>query len=97
MNGSSMETWRNSLLAGLANYIDGGSIVAGSAALSLWVEHYHLSHQFVGLFGRGGDRLLDEQVNSLLQQGQGNRKMGRGWNADRRGFDGLAGGGEVLD
>jgi MFS transporter, SP family, inositol transporter len=29
--------WKNTILAGLANYIDGGSIVAGSAALVLWV------------------------------------------------------------
>ena len=31
------EDWRNTILAGLANYIDAGSIVAGSAALALWV------------------------------------------------------------
>ena len=31
------DDWKNSILAGLANYIDAGSIVAGSAALALWV------------------------------------------------------------
>ena len=30
------EGWRNTILAGLANYIDSGSIVAGSVALGLW-------------------------------------------------------------
>ena len=29
------ESWRDTILAGLANYIDAGSIVAGSAALAL--------------------------------------------------------------
>src|SRR3954449_3748000 len=30
------EQWKNTVLAGLANYIDGGSIVAGAAGLALW-------------------------------------------------------------
>ena len=29
-------SWRDTILAGLANYIDAGSIVAGSVALALW-------------------------------------------------------------
>ena len=29
------DDWRNTILAGLANYIDAGSIVAGSVALAL--------------------------------------------------------------
>ena len=33
------ENWRDTILAGLANYIDAGSIVSGSVALSLWQEH----------------------------------------------------------
>lgn len=32
---SSREHWRNTILAGLANSIDSGSIVSGSAALAL--------------------------------------------------------------
>jgi len=28
------ESWRNTILAGLANYIDAGSIVAGAAGLA---------------------------------------------------------------
>jgi len=44
--------WQNTILASLANYIDAGSIVAGSAALALWVERYHLSATFVGLAAR---------------------------------------------
>jgi inositol transporter-like SP family MFS transporter len=41
--------WRNTILAGLANYIDAGSIVAGSAALALWKQQYGLSDTFLGL------------------------------------------------
>src|SRR5690349_1540449 len=42
------DNWRDTILAGLANYIDAGSIVAGSAALALWQESYKLSNDFVG-------------------------------------------------
>jgi MFS transporter, SP family, inositol transporter len=66
MSGSSAETWRNSLLAGLANYIDGGSIVAGSAALSLWVERYHLTNQFVGLLGAFSANAISAGIGALL-------------------------------
>lgn len=44
-------SWRNTILAGLANYIDAGSIVAGSVALALWKEIYGLSDSFIGLIG----------------------------------------------
>ena len=43
------DNWRDTILAGLANYIDAGSIVAGAAALALWQETYTLSNDFVGL------------------------------------------------
>lgn len=32
------ESWRDTILAGLANYIDAGSIVAGAAALAMWQD-----------------------------------------------------------
>jgi MFS transporter, SP family, inositol transporter len=41
--------WRNTILAGLANYIDSGSIVSGSVALALWKDLYRLSDSFIGL------------------------------------------------
>ena len=34
------DNWRDTILAGLANYIDAGSIVSGAAALALWQESY---------------------------------------------------------
>ena len=48
---SRREHWRDTLLAGLANYIDSGSITAGASALTMWAEAYHLSESFVGLIG----------------------------------------------
>lgn len=60
------ESWRNSFLAGLANYIDGGSIVAGAAALSLWVERYHLTNAFVGLLGAVSANALSAGVGALI-------------------------------
>ena len=39
------DNWRDTILAGLANYIDSGSIVAGGAALALWQQQYLLSNE----------------------------------------------------
>ncbi len=58
--------WKNTILAGLANYIDGGSIVAGSAALALWVSAYHLSPAFVGLIGAFSANAISAGVGALV-------------------------------
>ena len=58
--------WKNTILAGLANYIDAGSIVSGSAALALWVEQYHLSTQFVGLLGAFSANAISAGVGALV-------------------------------
>jgi len=55
--------WRNTILAGLANYIDAGSIVAGSVALALWRETYGLSDSFIGLIERNN---LPEWTATML-------------------------------
>lgn len=69
------EDWKNTLLAGLANYIDGGSIVAGSAALALWVAAFHLSPAFVGLIGAFSANAISAGVGALVG----------GWLCDRIG------------
>jgi MFS transporter, SP family, inositol transporter len=51
MSGQAGGSWRNTILAGLANYIDAGSIVAGSVALAFWKEISGLSDSFIGLIG----------------------------------------------
>ncbi|HMT42974.1 MAG TPA: MFS transporter [Chakrabartia sp.] len=60
------ESWRDTILAGLANYIDAGSIVAGSAALALWQEEYKLSNDFVGLIGAFGPNAIGAGVGALI-------------------------------
>jgi inositol transporter-like SP family MFS transporter len=58
--------WKNTILAGLANYIDAGSIVAGSAALPLWMESYHLSNGLVGTIGAFGPNAISAGVGALI-------------------------------
>lgn len=58
--------WRNTILAGLANYIDAGSIVAGSVALALWKEEYGLSDGFIGLIGAFSANAISAGVGALI-------------------------------
>ncbi len=60
------EDWRNTILAGLANYIDAGSIVAGAAALALWVKAYGLSTDFVGMIGAFGPNAIAAGIGALI-------------------------------
>jgi inositol transporter-like SP family MFS transporter len=58
--------WRDTILAGLANYIDAGSIVAGSVALALWKEIYGLSDSFIGLIGAFSANAISAGVGALI-------------------------------
>ncbi len=71
----SVPRWRDTILAGLANYIDAGSIVAGSAALALWKEQFGLSNDFVGLIGAFGPNAIGAGTGALIG----------GWLCDRFG------------
>lgn len=64
--GSTAEDWKNTILAGLANYIDAGSIVSGSAALALWATAYHLSTTFIGLLGAFSANAISAGVGALV-------------------------------
>jgi len=64
--GTSREEWRNTILAGLANYIDAGSIVAGAAGLTLWTEIFGLSSNFVGLIGAFSSNAISAGVGALV-------------------------------
>ncbi len=59
------DNWRETILAGLANYIDAGSIVAGAAALALWQESYNLSNDFIGLIGAFGPNAIGAGIGAL--------------------------------
>lgn len=69
------EYWKNSILAGLANYIDGGSIVAGSAALALWTSEFHLTTEFIGIIGAFSANAISAGIGALFG----------GWLCDRIG------------
>jgi inositol transporter-like SP family MFS transporter len=58
--------WRNTILAGLANYIDAGSIVASSAALALWATEYNLSDSFIGILGAFSANAISAGVGALI-------------------------------
>lgn len=58
--------WRDTILAGLANYIDAGSIVAGSVALALWKDIYGLSDSFVGLIAAFSANAISAGVGALI-------------------------------
>ena len=58
--------WRNTILAGLANYIDAGSIVAGSAALALWKAQYGLSDTLIGLIAAFSANAISAGVGALV-------------------------------
>lgn len=60
------DDWRNTILAGLANYIDAGSIVAGAAALALWQEAYGLSNDFVGLIAAFGPNAIGAGIGAIV-------------------------------
>ena len=69
------ENWRDTILAGLANYIDAGSIVAGGAALALWETDYALSKDGVGIIGAIGPNAIGAGIGALAG----------GWLCDRLG------------
>ena len=63
---TSAEEWKNTILAGLANYIDAGSIVSGSAALALWATAYSLSPTFIGVLGAFSANAISAGVGALI-------------------------------
>ena len=63
---STSADWNNTILAGLANYIDAGSIVSGSAALALWAVAYDLSPAFIGLLGAFSANAISAGVGALV-------------------------------
>jgi MFS transporter, SP family, inositol transporter len=58
--------WRDTILAGLANYIDSGSIVAGSVALALWKDLYGLSDSFIGLIAAFSANAISAGVGAFI-------------------------------
>src|SRR3954465_7699445 len=63
---STRDDWKNTVLAGLANYIDAGSIVAGAAGLALWTDLFHLRSSFVGVLGAFSSTPLSAGGGALI-------------------------------
>src|ERR1044072_2300408 len=72
---STSEHWRNTILAGLANYIDAGSLVAGSVAMALSQDIYNLSVSFIGLIGAFSANAISAGIGAFIG----------GWLCDRFG------------
>lgn len=68
-------SWRDTVLAGLANYIDSGSIVSGSVALALWKDLYGLSDSFIGLIAAFSANAISAGIGAFIG----------GWLCDRLG------------
>lgn len=66
MSGERNAGWRDTILAGLANYIDAGSIVAGSVALALWKDVYGLSDSFIGLIAAFSANAISAGIGALV-------------------------------
>src|SRR4051794_41797007 len=60
------DDWKNTILAGLANYIDAGSIVSGAVALGLWAEEFNLSTGFLGVLGAFSANAISAGVGALI-------------------------------
>ena len=75
-NKISKEQWKASALAGMASYLDAGSIVALGAGLSLFQSYLHLSNNAVGLLAAIGPNAIGCAVGALIGGRLGD-KLGR--------------------
>jgi MFS transporter, SP family, inositol transporter len=66
MSGGTESGWRNTILAGLANYIDAGSIVATSIVLAVWQKQYGFSNDYVGLIAAFGANAIGAGIGALI-------------------------------
>ncbi|GAA3517758.1 MFS transporter [Actinocatenispora rupis] len=67
--------WKWTAVAGMASYIDAGSIVAGSVGLALWSKKFGLTDSTVGLLGAFSSNAISAGVGALIG----------GWICDRFG------------
>jgi len=60
------DNWKGTILAGLANYIDSGSIVSGAAALALWQSMYGMSDSLLGLIAAFGPNAIGAGIGAVI-------------------------------
>ena len=62
----SKQQWRWSILAGMASYLDAGSIVALGASLALWKEYLGLSDTLIGALAAIGPNAIGAGVGAFV-------------------------------
>lgn len=62
----SRQQWRWSVLAGMASYLDAGSIVALGASLALWKEYLGLSDSLIGLLAALGPNAIGAGIGAFV-------------------------------
>jgi len=72
----SRETWKWSVLAGMASYLDAGSIVALGAGLALWQQELGLGNSAVGLLAAIGPNAAGAALGAFIGGHLGDR-LGR--------------------
>ncbi|MBV9048275.1 MAG: MFS transporter, partial [Solirubrobacterales bacterium] len=58
--------WRWTILSALADYIDGGSIVASGAGLALWSTHFGLGNSTIGLLAALSSNAISCGIGALI-------------------------------
>jgi MFS transporter, SP family, inositol transporter len=66
MSNNSGGSWRNTILAGLANYIDAGSIVAMGSTFVLWKALYGLDDNLLGIIAAFSANGIGAGVGALI-------------------------------
>ncbi|MDS0527044.1 MFS transporter [Clostridium sp. SHJSY1] len=59
-------SWKNTIAASMTSYIDAGSIVAGSAGLSLWTSYLGMNDLQIGLLGGLSANAVSAAVGALI-------------------------------
>lgn len=62
----SRQQWRWSILAGMASYLDAGSIVALGASLALWKEYLGLSDTLIGTLAAVGPNAIGAGIGAFV-------------------------------
>ncbi len=63
------QQWRWTILAGMASYLDAGSIVALGVGLALWQEYLGMSSTTVGLLAALGPNAFGAAIGALVGGG----------------------------
>ncbi len=66
MSGQGREEWRNTILAGLANYIDAGSIVAMGSTFALWKALFGIDDNLLGIIAAFSANGIGAGIGALV-------------------------------